>query len=216
MEQQRLKQIIKKMPLYSPLRNWLTKRKQKKELLEWERVGKPAPSPHIIKQQTLLTYARSFGLKNLVETGTLYGDMVEAMKNDFDRIYSIELSTELYEEARERFREEDHIEMIHGDSGIELKNVIKRINQPTLFWLDGHYSGGITARGNKDTPIYEELDHILNAEDRDHVIIIDDARLFGSDPAYPSIEELNEFIESKRSDVKIIVQEDSIRITPPE
>ena len=216
MKQQRLKQIIKKMPLYSPLRNWLTKRKQKKELLEWERTGKPAPSPHIIKQQTLLTYARRFGLKNLVETGTLYGDMVEAMKNNFDFIYSIELSTELYEEAKERFREEDHIEMIHGDSGIELKNVIKRINQPTLFWLDGHYSGGITARGDKDTPIYKELDHIFNAEDRDHVIIIDDARLFGSDPAYPSIEELNEFIKSKRSDVKIIVEDDSIRITPPE
>jgi hypothetical protein len=216
MKQQILKQIIKKMSLYYPLKNWLTKRKQKKELFEWERTGKPAPSPHIIKQQTLLTYARSFGLKNLVETGTLYGDMVEAMKNDFDRIYSIELSTELYEEAKERFQKEENIELIHGDSGIELKNVIKKINQPTLFWLDGHYSGGVTAKGNNDTPIYEELNHILNAEDRDHVIIIDDARLFGSDPAYPSIEELNEFIESKRSDVKIIVQEDSIRITPPE
>lgn len=216
MKQQILKQIIKKMSLYYPLKNWLTKRKQKKELFEWERTGKPAPSPHIIKQQTLLTYARSFGLKNLVETGTLYGDMVEAMKNDFDRIYSIELSTELYEEAKERFQKEENIELIHGDSGIELKNVIKKINQPTLFWLDGHYSGGVTAKGNNDTPIYEELNHILNAEDRDHVIIIDDARLFGSDSAYPSIEELNEFIESKRSDVKIIVQEDSIRITPPE
>jgi hypothetical protein len=50
----------------------------------------------------------------------------------------------------------------------------------------------------------------------DEVIIIDDARLFGSDPAYPSKEELNEFIESRRSDVKITVQNDSIRITPPE
>ena len=104
MKQQRLKQIIKKMPLYSPLRNWLTKRKQKKELREWERTEKPEPSPHIIKQQTLLTYARRFRLKNLVETGTLYGDMVEAMKNDFDRIYSIELSTDYMKKQRKDSR----------------------------------------------------------------------------------------------------------------
>jgi len=211
-----LKKIIKKTPLYYSFRNWETKRKQRKELSEWEKKGKPIPPPHIIKQRTLLIYAKRFGLKNLVETGTLHGDMVEAMKNDFDRIYSIELSTELYEEAKKRFKGEKQIELVHGDSGIELKNVINRINQPSLFWLDGHYSGGDTARGDKNTPVFEELGHILNTKDRGHVIIIDDARCFGADPSYPSIEELNEFIESRRPDVNIVVEDDSIRITPPQ
>jgi hypothetical protein len=70
---------------------------------------------------------------------------------------------------------------------------VRRIDQPALFYLDGHYSGGITARAAKDTPIYEELSHIFEHDPR-HVIVIDDARCFGRDPDYPSLHELREFI----------------------
>lgn len=92
--------------------------------------------------------------------------------------------------------------------------MIRQINQPALFWLDGHYSAGVTAKGEKHTPIYEELEHILGTQERKHVIIIDDARLFGTDPAYPNLEELSDFIKAKRNNVDILVQDDSIRITP--
>lgn len=207
---QLLKKIIKKAHLYPRLR----KIQEEYELIAWKRKGKPAPPPHIIKQQAIRDYAKRFGLKYLVETGTYCGDMVEAMKDDFDRIYSIELSEELYEKVKKRFEGSETIELIQGDSGIELKNVINRIDQPALFWLDGHYSAGVTARGDKDTPIYKELDHILNAQNRGHVIIIDDARCFGTDSAYPSIEELSDFVKSRRPDASITVQNDSIRITP--
>ena len=174
----------------------------------------PVPPPHIIKQRVLRRYAEEYSLKILVETGTYYGEMVEAMKNYFYRIYSIELSEQLFDDVKKRFKSAKHIELIHGDSGKELKNVIKKINKPALFWLDGHYSAGVTARGEKDTPIYEELHCILNAKNLGHVIIIDDARCFGTDPAYPSLEELKEFIRSKNPNVKIAVQDDSIRVTP--
>lgn len=213
-----LKQIIEKTPLYYPLYNRVAKRRRAKEIAEqlavWERKGKPVPPPHIVKQRTLQTYSKRYGLKVLVETGTYYGEMVEAMKDVFDHIYSIELSKELYEQARERFKAAKHIELIHGDSGVELRNLISKIDQPALFWLDGHYSDGVTAKGDKDTPIYEELHHILDAPDRGHIIIIDDARCFGTYPAYPRIEELTDFIKSKRTNVNIIVQDDSIRIAP--
>ena len=211
---QPLKQIIKKTPIYYYMCYWSKMQKQKKEILQWKKNGKQIPPPHIIKQKTLKVYAKRFKAKILVETGTFYGDMIEAMKHNFDYIFSIELSKELYEKAKERFQDEDHIELINGDSGSELGNILERINQPSLFWLDGHYSSGITAKGSKDTPVYEELNHILNAQDLGHVIIIDDARCFGSDPAYPSIEELTEFIKSKKPDTSILVQDDIIRITP--
>lgn len=149
-----------------------------------------------------------------METGTYYGDMVEAMRADFDRIYSIELSRDLYEKAVVKFRGVNNVELIHGDSGTELKRILEKIRQPALFWLDGHYSAGVTARGAKDTPVYEELHHILDLNDGGHVVVIDDARCFGNDPAYPSLEELSKFITLKRSDVDIAVQDDSIRITP--
>jgi hypothetical protein len=209
-----LKQIVKQFPLYYQLRNWVSKKKGIKELAEWERRGKPIPPPHIVKQRTLRYYAKTYKLKILVETGTYYGDMVEAMENYFDYIYTIELSRELFKQAKKRFKKVHHIKVIHGDSGKELKNVINRVNQPALFWLDGHYSAGVTAKGEKDTPIYEELHHILSKQNLGHVIIIDDARCFGTDAAYPSIDELKEFIKVKRKDVQILIQDDSIRITP--
>ena len=210
------KKLLKKNPFYYPLHNWKARRKQRKEFLTWEDKGKPAPPPHIVKQQALKSYAEKFGLHILVETGTYYGDMIEAMKNDFEQIYSIELSRELYEEAKWRFKDIEQIELIHGDSGIKLKDVVSKISQPTLFWLDGHYSSGKTARGDKDTPIYEELDHILNSPYKGHVIIIDDARCFGADHGYPSIKELSTFIKSRTPSVNIVVKDDSIRITPEE
>jgi hypothetical protein len=183
-------------------------------LTEWEERGKPIPPPHVVKQRVLREYAEEYHLRVLVETGTQKGAMIEAMKHHFDEIYSIELSEELFQRAKKRFASEEHIELIHGDSGKELKRVLERINQPALFWLDGHFSGDNTARGEKDTPILEELTHILNAQGLNHVVVIDDARHFGRHPSYPSIEELKELVNSRRGNLRITVEDDIIRIVP--
>jgi hypothetical protein len=140
--------------------------------------------------------------------------MVEAMKHDFDRIYSIELSEELHRLGRNRFRGARHIELIQGDSSTELGRLMQRIDRPALFWLDGHYSGGVTARGKADTPIFDELNHILADATDKHVLIIDDARCFGVEPAYPTIDALERFIRSRNPSLEITVCDDSIRVTP--
>lgn len=213
---QLLKKWIKRTPLYGPLRNWAFARAQKRDLMAWERNGRPDPPPHIIKQRAIRSYAERYGLKILVETGTYFGDMVAAMRGHFDRIYSIELDKELCERARRRFSGDETVSVINGDSGIELGNIVGKLEQPALFWLDGHYSAGETARGVKDTPILDELAHISSARCRGSVVIIDDARAFGADPAYPTIEELREFIRAKMPGAKIEIECDSIRITPSE
>jgi predicted O-methyltransferase YrrM len=156
-----LKQTIKSSNLYHPLRNWMVKRRQKQELVEWEKNGKPSPPPHIVKQQTLQSYAKKHDLKVLVETGTYYGDMIEAMQNVFDKIYSIELSQDLFERAKKRFKDRKQVELIQGDSGIELKSLMSKIDRPTLFWLDGHYSAGETAKGDKETPFLKSFSIFL-------------------------------------------------------
>lgn len=138
--------------------------------------------------------------------------MIEAMKNDFDLIYSIELSKELYELAERRFAGDARIKLIQGDSGVELGKLVDKLEQPALFWLDGHYSAGVTAKGEKDTPVFEELTHIFNSRHEGNVIIIDDARCFGTDPAYPSFTELSAFIKNKMPGAKIEVKNDGIRI----
>ncbi len=140
--------------------------------------------------------------------------MVQAMKGYFDRIYSIELSEDLYRKAKKRFETSKNIALICGDSAKELVNIIERLDRPALFWLDGHYSAGETAKGDKNTPVFEELSQILIGPDTEHVVIIDDARCFGKEPDYPSLKELADFIQTKRSNLDIVVQDDSIRITP--
>ena len=162
----------------------------------------------------LARYAKKYGLKILVETGTYYGDMVSAMKHIFDIIYSIELSRNLYELAGRRFKGVSNVVLIQGDSEVELGHLMNKINQSALFWLDGHYSAGVTAKGKKVTPIFEELGHILEGRDREHVIIIDDARCFGKEPGYPSIGEIAEYVKSKRANTTIETKNDSIIIVP--
>ena len=197
------------------LLDWLKADPERDPLAEWERHGRPVPPPHAVKAAVLRRYAERYHLMVFVETGTYRGDMVEAMKALFPKVYSIELGDRLFTEARRRFRRDPHVELIHGDSSRALGSIVARIDRPTLFWLDGHYSAGDTAKGEKDTPIYEELDQIFRAPDLGHVIIIDDARCFGADPAYPTIEALRAYVSSWRPDAGIAIEDDSIRITPP-
>lgn len=190
------------------------KMQAKREIARWRRLGCPVPPPHVYKQEVLLGYAQRYGLRILVETGTYHGDMVAAMKNCFAEVVSIELSPMLYAKARERFKRDRNVTLLQGDSGQEIGKVVTQLRHPALFWLDGHYSAGETACGDKETPIMEELGHILAAEDIGHVVIIDDARCFGSEPSYPTVAELKNFVLERRPNVAISIENDSIRIVP--
>lgn len=199
---------------YQAIQREVRARRELRQLAEWERAGKPAPPPHTVKQRALRELAHRYGMKTLVETGTFYGDMVEAMRADFDHIYSVELSKDLYDRARIRFASCHNVTLLHGDSAVEISGILKQLRGPALFWLDGHYSAGETARGPKETPVLEELQHILTDRDLNHVVVIDDARNFGMDPAYPSLPELVKFVLARKAASSITVQHDSIRVLP--
>jgi hypothetical protein len=196
------------------LRTWRAHRTGDLEVRQWIQAGRPVPPPLRVKQDVLRAYAEEYGLRILVETGTYFGDTVEALKGLFGRIYTIEISPALCAYARKRFRGCPHVKVLEGDSGSVLGGVMPEVDEPCLFWLDGHFSGGITARGERDTPINQELEHILGAPDLGHVIVIDDARCFGTDPSYPTLGELVRFVKERRPDVEIVTENDSIRILP--
>jgi hypothetical protein len=165
-----------------------------------------------VKQRTVEKYARRFALNTLIETGTYLGEMVEATKDTFIRIFSIELDGTHYQRAKEWFSGDDHISIIQGDSGKVLPDVIAGITQPCLFWLDGHYSEGNTARGELNTPIIKELNHIFNHPVLGHVILIDDARCFIGQNEYPAIDELREMAFRRFPNCVFKVEDDIIRI----
>jgi len=178
----------------------------------WEKQGRPSPPPHIIKEELIRDYAKNFNTPILIETGTYLGDMVHAMRKTFSKIISFELDQTLAAQARERFANDNQIEIIQGDSGKQLGERLANINEPCLFWLDGHYSGGITAKGSLETPIKHELTAILSHPVDGHVILIDDARCFTGEHDYPTIDELKGFVAARKPNHKFSVEHDVIRI----
>jgi len=185
----------------------------KEQLAEWERNGKPLPPPHIVKQMAIEEYLRKFHTEILVETGTYLGEMVEAQRDHFKKIYSVELSKKLFNKAQKRFKDQSHIKILYGDSGSVLNKLMNEIDKPALFWLDGHYSHGMTAKGEKECPVPEELRAILKSS-LPHIILIDDARLFNGTHDYPTIEQVMEIIRSNKRPYLVEIKDDIIRLTP--
>lgn len=167
-----------------------------KSVLKWEKDGSPVPPPPFVKQYFIEKYQKELKYSILVETGTYLGDMIEAQTNNFKRIISIELSETLWKRAKKKFKAFPHIELIKGDSSLELSKVLRTINEPCIFWLDGHYSGGFTALGNKICPIYDELKAILTSDFYEHLLLIDDARLFIDKDDYPTVDEVVNYVKN--------------------
>jgi hypothetical protein len=159
-------------------------------------------------------YARRFRTPVLVETGTYLGDMVEAQRRHFERIYSIELGQELAHQAQRRFAAWPHITIIVGDSGDQLAQLLPEIPEACLFWLDGHYSEGTTARGTLVTPVRRELASIMGSRRRHDVVLIDDARLFTGHDDYPMLDELLAWVRRERPEWITAVLDDIIRLCP--
>jgi len=178
----------------------------------WNKKGNPIPVPDVIKQKTVKEYAKIFSVETFIETGTYLGDMVDAVRDTFNKIYSIELDKTLYGQAKKKFSRHHNISIFHGDSSKVLPVILADISKPCLFWLDGHYSGGITAKGDFNTPIMQELNCILDHFIEEHVILIDDAREFNGDNDYPTLEELKKRIFRKYPDWKFDTKDDIIRI----
>lgn len=206
----KIKQFLRSLPFY----NLYKKYREEKDAIEWLKSGRPSPVPHLIKQLTIREYAQEFNLTTLIETGTFMGDMVLAMKNYFSKIVSIELSPQLAQGAKKRLANFSHIQIINGESSEVLPEILaSTTDEPILFWLDAHYSGGFTAKDQVETPILKELEHIFS-QSCNHVILVDDARCFTGENDYPTLEQLKDFVAKHKPNFKVDVKEDIIRIFP--
>lgn len=199
------------IPLF--LKNFLRKKIDSFKYLHWKQNGKLIPTPLKAKQLVIKEYQILYNSQVLVESGTYMGDMVFAMKDQFKKVYSIELSVELYYRALKRFNKFSQVEILQGDSSVALKEVVKNLNEISIFWLDGHYSGGVTARGIKDCPVVEELNSIFLSKFK-HVILIDDAHLFNGTNDYPSLPFLSNYLIDKKLDYELKIHNNIIILKP--
>ena len=184
-----------------------------KEHNEWVVKRKPLPVSNFSKQDALRIFQKKYAIETLVETGTYLGDTLYAMAHDFVHLYSIELSEHYFKLAQRRFGKLSNVHLLQGDSGKVLNELVPKLKTPALFWLDGHYSGGLTAKGDLECPVYEELKAIFLSQ-YNHIVFIDDARLFVGVNDYPTLENLQSFVQNIKPGYQFLVENDCIRLVP--
>lgn len=169
----------------------------------WWWVGNNTGSAVVVKakkQELIRSMADVHDCWFFVETGTYKGETLNAVWERFQECYSVELDDFLFEMCERRFRGNSRIHLFKGDSGEILPGILDKIKEPALFWLDAHYSGGITALGEKASPIMDELNVIMKHPVKGHVILIDDVReTFTRKNGVPSVSGIESwFIKNKR------------------
>jgi hypothetical protein len=162
------------------------------DLGKWKKSQFAAPSPHCVKRTRLIAN----GLPNAtwVETGTYLGDTTFELAKQGGFVITIEPDQVLYAKAVQRFRNHQNVRLINKTSEEALPELVPTLSGNIVFWLDGHYSGGVTHKGDLDTPIREELDSISKSLSKFEsvVVAVDDVRCFNPEnpiwQQYPSLD----------------------------
>jgi hypothetical protein len=116
-----------------------------------------------------------------IETGTKHGVTTFSMEPYFKHLITIELSEKYHNFAKSKYSG-SKINFILGDSADVFEKILDSVEENAIFFLDGHWSSGDTAKGPKDCPLVEEIAHINNHYKHEAIIIVDDFRLFGKGP----------------------------------
>jgi hypothetical protein len=204
-----IRSLLKQLPVYTSFKQL----GHYPDYWYWKLRGEPRRIPHLLKQRTVLEYARRFGLKTLVETGTYYGEMIAAVGGKFDQIYSIELDSRLAKLAQQRFGGQPHVHVIEGDSQKVVPELLRQLDRSCLWWLDAGYCGWVGEIGNPNR-LGSEFEAILADRRHEHIILMDDADGINGEGNSPTLAELIASIEKSYPQRKVEVARNIIRITP--
>lgn len=147
-----------------------------------------------VKRQIISSLIHNYKLKIFIESGTYLGDTAIYVSKFVNKVITVEVDNFLFNRAKKRIKKRRNIIVIEGDSGREFLKILPELTDSSLFFLDGHYSGGISGMTSKYLcPLEEELSIIekfkyLNSS----IVVIDDARELGVTEGYPSIVQIEE------------------------
>lgn len=161
--------------------------RDKAQIWRWVSDGMPLPPVPAAKRAFIHACLARHGLTTFIETGTFKGDTLASVAATGIRSISVELSHDYFNRANDRFTGQSHVELHQGDSGEVLPRIVATLKEPTLFWLDGHYSAGGTAHGDLASPINAEIRCIFDSPVPGHVILVDDAHEFTGQGGYPPL-----------------------------
>ena len=160
-----------------------------RNLINWSKDLYSMPAPPEVKIKTLMRW----GTRGVwIETGTYEGLTTIELSKFARQVITLEPSRKYYELASKNLAAHSNIELVNGTSEDSLDLVLNKLVESNnisdlSFWLDAHFSSGETFKGEKDSPIIEELRIIQNylAKIIHLTIFIDDVRLFRDDRSMP-------------------------------
>lgn len=135
-----------------------------------------------------------------IETGTHKGETIFSVEPYFKHLYTIEYSEQYYVTTKLHY-EGNKIDFLLGDSAIVFETLLPKIQDKTIFFLDGHWSSGDTGKSEKDCPLIEEITHIQKLFVPSAIIIIDDYRMFGKSPCETQAEDWTSITKDKIMDI---------------
>lgn len=153
--------------------------------------------PEYKKRAFLKNIIRNIDFDNAIETGTYLGQTAKLLRQYIPNVHSIEIKKELYLFAKKKYRL-TNINFIHGDSADSLAILLKNLVGPTFFFLDGHASGGITARGQLVTSLSQEINILSSFKNiNNSLILVDDALSLNGTNDYPDLEDILIFAKER-------------------
>jgi len=158
-------------------------------------------------------------LKRAIETGTYRGRGTRLLASVFPKVVTIEVAPVLAAAAKASLKDVPGVEAREGSSRDVLPSLIQSA-MPTLYWLDGHWSGGPTGGEDDECPVLAEIEAI-SAGHPDDCILIDDARLFLAPPPpphrpeqWPTFAEIKQAIALSRPDHVVLAAHDILVAVP--
>lgn len=138
----------------------------------------------ILDSHLSLPYLKHFKTgDHFIETGTYRGDTIYVAKEaGFIKISSCEIYGPLFLNAQLLFAEDANVSIFKQESPEFIEYLISSgsVHEPSTFWLDAHASGPLGGGKSVGSPVLDELREIAKDDIKEHTILIDDRRLFGS------------------------------------
>lgn len=129
-------------------------------------------SDNFIREE-IIKLKEKYDIKFCIETGTHNGETADELGKIFGMVRTIESNPNYYKDAVKRFNNRKDVICIEGNSSTMLKQILRIIEQPVLFYLDAHWYNY--------NPLLEELKTIADFEFNKSIIIIHDFKVPGKD-----------------------------------
>jgi hypothetical protein len=145
---------------------------------------------NIVFLEILENFKEQLNYKNIdtfFECGTHNGNNANDFSNVFNKVITVEINNNLYDEALEKYKDNNKISFILGDATTELEKYIKQNPKKRMvILLDDH--------SEYNSYILKELETIKNNSEVDHIIVIDDIDKLGQG-TYPTKEQIFNLIK---------------------